>query len=71
MKDAITFFGGIALVSAIVMAVIFAIAYWVMANGCDARWVDFDNRFGVWEGCMVEFEGTWYPDEVIRTLLSR
>ena len=55
---------------AIVIVVINILMYWFGVNACDAQWADFEHRFGYWSGCMVEYEGTWYPDDVVRTLLA-
>ena len=47
-----------------------AIAYWWGLSVCDAQWVDFDHRYGLFSGCMVEYGGTWYPDEVVRSVIE-
>ena len=62
----------LALVGTIAIAIVVAglFMYWVMANTCDAQWFEFGHRFSVWEGCMVEYEGTWYPEEVVRAVIE-
>ena len=37
---------------------------------CDTQWVDFTHRWDFFGGCLVEYDGTWYPADVLRSIIK-
>jgi hypothetical protein len=35
---------------------------------CGAQWSDFENRYGIIEGCMVKQGDKWFPEERVRAI---
>lgn len=35
---------------------------------CSSKWSDFENRYGLIEGCMVKQDGKWFPSDRVRSI---
>lgn len=58
-----------ALVGTAILVAGMGLAFIVPSASCDTQWSDFTHRFEFIGGCLIQYEGTWYPDDVLRTVL--
>lgn len=54
--------------SVLLLVVIIVAAYFFNTMSCPARWPDNEAKYGVVTGCMVNWGGTWVPEDRVRVV---
>ena len=64
-------FGVAFAIGSLLMLVVCALGFWWASASCDAQWTSFVHRWDILGGCLVQYDGTWFPADALRALLER
>ena len=65
--------GAAAFIVAVAIAVAIPLFLGIAAfetRACDTMWQDFTHEWHFFGGCLVDLDGTWYPEDVVRSLIA-